>query len=77
MIQVKDYEDGISLSIKGKVDNLMNELLTINLSCLKQMSETKSQYDNLKDSLVMLLTNDEVTNNFYENIETYNMEVYE
>lgn len=67
MIEFKMVENQGVLKTQGSSEMILSELLSVNLSVIKSMTNTKSEFDDLKDSFVMLLVDEDVVNNYYEN----------
>lgn len=73
MIEFRMNGDKGILRTEGKTEEVLNELLSINLSVIKSVTESKEHFDNLKDQFVMLLVDDKITNAYYEN--SYDKEI--
>jgi len=58
---------------EGEIETILNELLSVNLSVMKNLTESKEHFDNLKDQFVMLMVDDDITNAYYEN--SYDKEI--
>jgi hypothetical protein len=58
--------DGV-LKTKGEAEVILNELLSINLSVMKSLTNSKEHFNDLKDQFVMLMVDDDITNAYYEN----------
>jgi hypothetical protein len=55
------------LKTKGEAEVILNELLSINLSVMKSLTNSKEHFNDLKDQFVMLMVDDDITNAYYEN----------
>ena len=75
MIEFKMVDNNGVLRVDGEPEIILNELLSINLSVLKEITQSKEHFDNLKDQFVMLLVDDDITNAYYDNSYSKEMEV--
>ena len=75
MIEFKMIDNNGVLRVDGEPEIILNELLSINLSVLKEITQSKEHFDNLKDQFIMLLVDDDITNAYYDNSYSKEMEV--